>query len=46
MLTNVTNVEQARAELGQAQLKLGLGFTSTNLHRIARELACELLVTS
>ena len=24
--------EQAGAELGQAQLKLGLGFTSTNLH--------------
>ena len=24
--------KQAGAELGQAQLKLGLGFTSTNLH--------------
>ena len=24
--------EQAAAELGQAQLKLGLGFTSTNFH--------------
>ena len=26
--------KQAGAELGQAQLKLGLGFTSTNLHQI------------
>ena len=25
-------VKQAGAELGQAQLKLGLGFTSTNFH--------------
>ena len=25
-------IEQAGAELGQAQLKLGLDFTSTNLH--------------
>ena len=31
--------KQAGAELGQAQLKLGLGFTSTNLHRIARQLS-------
>ena len=27
-------VEQAGAELGQAQIKLGLGFTSINLHYI------------
>ena len=26
------SMKQAGAELGQAQLKLGLGFTSTNLH--------------
>ena len=26
--------KQAGAELGQAQLKLGLGFTPTNLHQI------------
>ena len=30
--------KQAGAELGQAQLKLGLGFTSTNLQGIARQL--------
>ena len=29
---------QAGAELGQAQLKLGLDFTSTNLHLIAKKL--------
>ena len=28
----INNNKQAGAELGQAQLKLGLGFTSTNLH--------------
>ena len=28
------SLEQAGAELGQAQLKLGLGFTSINLHYI------------
>ena len=28
----VEKEKQAGAELGQAQLKLGLGFTSTNLH--------------
>ena len=34
--TNFINekIEQAGAELGQAQLKLELGFTSTNLHQI------------
>ena len=32
------NWKQAGAELGQAQLKLGLGFTSTNLHWIAWQL--------
>ena len=30
--------KQAGAELGQAQLKLGLGFTLTNSHIIARQL--------
>ena len=29
---NDLNFKQAGAELGQAQLKLDLGFTSTNLH--------------
>ena len=28
------NTKQPGAELGQVQLKLGLGFTSTNLHQI------------
>ena len=31
-LNLVKENKQAGAELGQAQLKLGLGFTSTNLH--------------
>ena len=32
MLGNREYGKQAGAELGQAQLKLGLDFTSTNLH--------------
>ena len=31
---NRKNKKQAGAELGQAQLKLGLGFTAVKLHKI------------
>ena len=34
-MVNSKHREQAGAELDQAQRKLGLGFTSTNMHRIA-----------
>ena len=36
--------KQAGAELGQAQLKLGLDFTSTNLHLIAKKTSLIVLV--
>ena len=34
MTTTMIQRKQAGAELGQFQLKLELGFTSTNLHQI------------